>query len=302
MLTKILAALDGSSTSESILAYVELILAAKDANVTLALVTPEGTPREEKTARIYLAEVAHKLRKKGAVVDTAVLAGKPSEALLEHARRAGSSLIMLCTRGKSGLKRLIFGSTAEEILEHSKIPVFIAHPRAAGAAPPRVERIVIPLDGSHRSGTILPALAPLAKSLGAKLTFVTVVSPTAKETLPVHLVAKNLFAEQKDMEDQGIPTEMTVRYGDAATEVLQLAAREEHTLVALSTHGRTGLDRVIFGSVAEKILRKGAFPMLIQRTAAVPKTHGDTSAAHRARARSLKIAAATPRTSKGVLA
>ena len=162
MLTKILAALDGSPTSESILAYVELILAAKDADVTLAMVTPEGTPREEKAARAYLAEVAHKLRNKGAVVDTAVLAGKPSEALLQHAHRAGSTLIMLCTRGKTGLKRLLFGSTAEEVLERSTIPVFIAHPREKNAAAPHLQRIVIPLDGSHRSGTILPALAPFA--------------------------------------------------------------------------------------------------------------------------------------------
>lgn len=295
MLTRILAALDGSSTSESILAYVELILASKDANVTLAMVTPEGTPREEKSARAYLADVAHKLRTKGAVVDTAILAGEPSEALLEHAQRSGTSLLMMCTRGKSGLKRLMLGSTTEEILEHATFPVFIAHPRDKKAAPPLINRIVIPLDGSHRSGTILPALQPFAKALDARVQFVTVVSPTAKESLPVEVVAKNLFKEQKEMEESGVRTDMTVRYGDPAEEVIRLADQEEHTLVALSTHGRTGLDKVLYGSVAEKILRKGTFPMLVVRTAIVPKTHSETVAIHRAGARALKSKMAATR-------
>jgi nucleotide-binding universal stress UspA family protein len=301
MLKKILAALDGSRMSESILPYVELILASQDADVTLARVTPEGTDEEEKAARAYLSDVALDLRKKGAVVDTAVLAGNPADAILEQAVRGGYSLILMATRGRSGLGKLIFGSTAEEILERSPIPVFAAHPRGKNAPAPRITKIVVPLDGSHRSGSILKALSPMARALGARVLVLTIVSPRGREVLPVELVAKNILAEQKELEAAGIRTEMIVRYGDPATEILAAGALEEHTLVALSTHGRTGLDKVLFGSVAEKVLRQGAFPMLVVRTAAIPKTQGTGRAAMRARSRALRIAAGTPGPSRGKL-
>jgi nucleotide-binding universal stress UspA family protein len=293
MLTKILAPLDGSPASESILAYVEMILAAKDANVTLVQVS-----EDERAARDYLSGIAHKLRSRGAVVDTAVLSGDPAQVLVDMTIRGGYSMVMMATRGKGALRRLLFGSTAEKILEHAAIPVFIAHP---GEKVGLLRRIVVPLDGSHRSASILKPLIPLAKALGARMVFATIVSPVGKEDLPVDLAAKNLFAEQKSAEDAGVRTEFNVRYGDAATEILGMAEGEPGTLIALSTHGRTGLDKVRFGSVAEKLLRKGGFPMLVVRTAAIPKAQGTTPAALKGRRRALAQMAKTPRPAKGVL-
>ena len=266
MVQKILTALDGSKTSESILPYLETLLASQDADVTLVRATPGGSAARTHEATSYLQKVATELRAKGAVVDVHVLSGKPAPAIVDMAVRGGYSLILLCSRGKSGLRRLLLGSVAEEVLRTSPIPVLVAHP-LKGAEQIKVKRIVVPLDGSHRSCSILPHVAALAKATGARVLFTTVVEPNAREVMPVELVAKNLFREQKQLHKQGIPTEMNIRYGDPAEEILAYGMVQDADLVALSTHGRTGLERARFGSVSESILRKGGLPLLILRTA-----------------------------------
>jgi len=266
MVQKILTALDGSKTSESILPYLETLLASQDADVTLTQVV-NGSAARIHEAYTYLNRVAAALRGKGAVVDAHVLTGKPAPTLVDMAVRGGFSLIVMCIRGKSGLKRLLLGSVAEEVLRLSPIPVLIVHPLTKAAGKMKIKRIVVPLDGSHRSGSILPHVATLAKATGARLLFMTTVEPGSKDDLPAELVARNLFREQKQLHKQGIPTEMAIRYGDPALEILSFGNAQGADLVALSTHGRTGLDRARYGSVAETVLRKGTMPLLILRTA-----------------------------------
>src|SRR6185295_13022906 len=116
MVQKILTALDGSKTSESIIPYLETFLASQDANITLVQATPSGSPNRIKEATTYLNRVAGALRGKGAVVDVHVLTGPPAPAIVDMAVRGGFSLIMMCSRGKAGIRRLLLGSVAEDVL------------------------------------------------------------------------------------------------------------------------------------------------------------------------------------------
>ncbi len=282
MTDKILVALDGSKTSESILPYLESLLRFRDANVTLATV---GADRP--TAEAYLKGIADRLSRKGAVVDTEVLGGRPAEALTSYAAGGKFDLLALCSRGKTGLKRILFGSTAETILQTSTVPVLVVPPTADREAPAMVRKIVLPLDGSHRSATVLKPAAALAKAFGAKLCFVTVVSPVKKEELPVETVAHNLFREQKDLQKDGLEVEVAVLFGDPTERILAFTEENGADLVALSTHGRSGLDRVRFGSVADGLLRKGKRALLVVRTAAIPKTRGTTGKAMGAKHRAM---------------
>jgi nucleotide-binding universal stress UspA family protein len=266
MVQKILTALDGTKASESILPYLETLLASQDANVTLVRVTPGRSTARAGEAQAYLDRVAEGLRSKGAVVDIHVLTGKPAPALVDMAVRGDYSLIVMCSRGKTGLKRLLLGSVAEEVLRRSPVPLLIVHPRSEAGEKPTMKRILVPLDGSHRSAAILSPLAALAKATGARLIFTTVVEPHAREEIPVEVLAKNLFRDQKQLIRQGIPTELIIRYGSPADEILSLGDVQGADLIALSTHGRTGLERARFGSVAESILRKGKLPLLLVRT------------------------------------
>lgn len=267
MVQKILTALDGSKTSESILPYLETLLVSQDANVSLVQVTSGGSEARAQAASVYLHRVAAGLRAKGAVVDVHVLSGKPAPSIVDMAVRGGYSLVVMCSRGKTGLQRLLLGSVAEDVLRRSPIPVLVVHPLAKGAGKLRIKRIVVPLDGSHRSGSILAHVAPLAKATGAKVLFTTIVEPRSREDLPPEVVARNLFREQKRLHREGIQTEISIRYGDPVAEILSFGDVQNADLVALSTHGRTGLERARYGSVAESVLRRGRLPLLLLRTA-----------------------------------
>jgi len=267
MVRKFLAALDGTKTSESVLPYLEALLSSQDADVTLAQAIPGTAPALVAKTEAYLHRAARGLTDKGAVVDVRVLNGKPAPALVDLAVRGGYSLIVMCSRGRKGLPRLILGSVAEEVLRRSPVPVLIVHPAQDAAAKPRIHRIVVPLDGSHRSASILPHAATLAKATGAKLLFMTAVDPHAENALPVEVVAKNLFREQKQLHHEGVSTELVIRYGDPVAEILSFGEVQGADLVALSTHGRSGVERARFGSVAESVLREGRLPLLVLRTA-----------------------------------
>lgn len=267
MVQKILTALDGSKASESVLPYLEALLASQDADITLVNAVPAASPSREQAAYAYLNRASRDLRSKGAVVDVRVLTGAPAPAIINLATHGGYSLIAMCSRGKSGIRRVLLGSVAEEVLHCSPVPVLVVHPLARNAGKVQIKRIVIPLDGSVRSASILPHVAPLAKAAGARLLFMTTVEPRAKENYPVEVVARTLFREQKRLHKLGLPTELAIRYGDPAAEILSYAEVQDADLVALSTHGRTGIERALYGSVTEAVLRKGRLPLLILRTA-----------------------------------
>jgi nucleotide-binding universal stress UspA family protein len=267
MVQKLLAALDGTKSSESILPFLEGLLGSQDADVTLARVVPGPEGGKLRQATEYLNRLALKLDQKGAVVDVRVAVGKPAPALVDLAVRGGYSMILMCSNGKKGLKRMLLGSVTEEVLRTSPLPVLIVHPQTGAAEPPRIRRIVVPLDGSLRSGSILPHVTALAKATGAKVLFMTTVDPRSHDSYPVDVLAKNLFREQKEMHRHGVTTELSIRYGDPTAEILSFGDVQSADLLALSTHGRSGLERVRYGSVAESVLREGKLPMLVLRTA-----------------------------------
>jgi nucleotide-binding universal stress UspA family protein len=271
MPAKILVALDGSKASESILPYMEALLRFQDADLTLVTVSPPGKPLENMTSRGYLKDTAERLSRKGAVVSYETLSGRPADALVNFASGGHFDLLAMCSK-KTGLKRLIFGSVAEKVLRTSTTPVLVVPPSQKREAPAVLRKIVLPLDGSHRSASILKPAAALAQAFGAKLCFVTVVSPTKKEELPVETVAHNLFGDQKTLQRQGLEVDVAVLYGDPVERVLAFAEENNADLIGLATHGRTGLDRILFGTVAESLLRKSHRAMLVVRTAAIPKT------------------------------
>lgn len=300
MIRKILTALDGSKVSESILAQVETLMGMFGADVTLAMVIPEDRPSLERSTRAYLEKAAKRLRAGGRRVDVAVLTGTPGRAIARFAAGDGYDLIALCSRGKSGLRRLLLGSVAEEILRRASVPVLVAHPPLKDVqAVTEFKRIVVPLDGSHRSASILPCVSEMARAHGAKLAFVTVVSSTRKEDLPAETVCHNLFREQTDLQSQGLDVELAVLFGDPATEILAFAARNQADLIAICTHGRTGLDRMRHGSVTEAILRRNRRAMLVFRTAAVVREHPVHAVAAGARRRTLEVLAAAGAVVKG---
>ncbi len=279
MFRNILVPLDGSQTSEKILAHVETLARVCNAAVHLAHVADRNAAAIA-GGRSYLAELQIRVQDRFENVDAALLKGNPQRQLLALSMFRNYDLIALVTHGRAGIKRLLYGSAAEELLRKSRLPLYLARPHVDPKPP---KRILIPLDGSNRSSKILPLVGDLAKALAAKVSLLHVTPAPVPESL----AAENLESAKKTLVSLGIEATLEKVAGDPVKQVLETARKSGAGLIALTTHGRTGLDRVRFGSVAEEILRGSEVPMLVLRTAflsrldrkkvAVPKGQGKTA-------------------------
>lgn len=140
--------------------------------------------------------------------------------------------------------------------------------------------ILVPLDGSKRAERILPHVEALANKFGAKLIFVSIVEPILVGVSPYdnssYYIAEELerrtaeataylAALQGEFSAKKVAVKTIVEYGPAVLTILELAAREQADLIAMASHGRTGLARVFYGSVAAGVLHRTDRPLLLIR-------------------------------------
>jgi nucleotide-binding universal stress UspA family protein len=134
-------------------------------------------------------------------------------------------------------------------------------------------RMLVPLDGSRLAEGILPHVQELAKSLAAELVLLRVAfahafpggDPIQAQVTAVQEAEDYVSGLAHTLQQEGVRTEAKVRYGDPVEEILDHVARDHIDLIAMATHGRTGLARVVLGSVAENVLRQTPVPMLLVR-------------------------------------
>lgn len=136
-----------------------------------------------------------------------------------------------------------------------------------------MKRILVALDGSALAEAILPEVRELAKVLGAEVTLLRValthvfpgVDPTEEQVRVVQEAEGYVEAVAKELRGEGVAARAVVRYGHAAAEITDHVAANRMDLVAMSTHGRSGLSRLVMGSVAEEVVRKAGVPVLLMR-------------------------------------
>jgi nucleotide-binding universal stress UspA family protein len=134
-------------------------------------------------------------------------------------------------------------------------------------------KILVPLDGSSLAEAILPQVTELAKGLGAEVLLLRVaiahvfpgVDPTEEEVRVVHEAEEYIEALADKLAEKGVHVRTAVRYGKPAEEILHHIADNAADMVAMSTHGRSGLSRLVMGSVAEEIVRNAGVPVTLVR-------------------------------------
>lgn len=205
--------------------------------------------------------------------------------IARHAIAIGAGLIIMTTHGRGGLSRFWLGSVADALVRLSPTPLLLLR-AADGAAvserPPRIGRILIPLDGSARSEAIVAHALRLGRALGAELTLLHVVvpailGPAAPFTTPTDFDPErtrrdeveargNLEALAHQLAREGVVARVRVVMSDqVAPAILEECKRDGADLIALSTAGRSGLRRLLIGSVADKVLRRAEVPLLLHR-------------------------------------
>ena len=201
--------------------------------------------------------------------------GAAADEILRLAGEVGADLIVLGTHGRTGLRRLLTGSVAEAVLRRASCPVLTFHVPAERPAGTGAVRVILhPTDFSERAGGALKIARSLARDLGARLylLFVDPVQPIEAIALGGPLDPQGdlkFLAEMKaktDGPDLKYPVEIRYEQGDPAQEILRVAREIRCDLIVLGSHGRTGLGRLLMGSVAEAVLRRADCPSLIVKS------------------------------------
>lgn len=138
------------------------------------------------------------------------------------------------------------------------------------------QHILVTLDESELAEQALPHAVALARAFGSTLHLVSVVAVTSPETLQIATVATDHEAQldsvraymrgiRKRALEEGVETEWDVCQGDVAEEILRYREQQDCDLIVMSTHGRSGMGRWVYGSVADRILRHSPVPVLLVR-------------------------------------
>ncbi len=301
MFKRILVCLDGSKLAEQILPYAEAQARRFNSRVILLQAIPEPTivsPGPVKTeamlrqaqkadadAKLDLEEAARPLRERGLQVDTVTIPGVAGQAITGYADKNNIDLIAIATHGRSGLKRAAFGSVADFVLRESGLPILIMKPqeRPLPIVFQSFKKILVCLDGSKLAEQILPYATEQAQRFGSKMVLLQAyVMPTAELVAAAHAGAAaspNLTDQEEHrlmydamtylkevaepMKERGVEVACVALQGVAGSVIVGYAQNEAVDLITLATHGRSGLGRSIFGSVADHVVREAGLPILV---------------------------------------
>jgi nucleotide-binding universal stress UspA family protein len=292
MITRILVPLDGSELSEEALPYaVEIARRADGEIVLITAIQPVGIwdatasainwEREEKVAEEYLEERREHLEAHQVKARQVRMHGDAAVAILEASEDEAADLIVMSTHGRSGITRWLFGSVADRVINHSLRPLLVIRPGdgEAGRAPV-FKKILVPLDGSRAAESVLPFVKEIAGLFDSSLVlyhaippisaypgFETVNPPADGRALEdMQRQARELLSERaRRLEGEGIKTTIAVSVDLPMDGILHAAEETGADLIAIGTHGRSGLGRLLLGSVASGVTSRARIPCLLMR-------------------------------------
>jgi nucleotide-binding universal stress UspA family protein len=243
-------------------------------------ITPEVMHSERNRALGELYALAAECRATSKADITVDLhTGPVGDVLQGYARRNEVDLIVISTHARSGISRLSLGSVTDSLIRHTTIPVLVVKPPVSYLNPQvggAFRRMVVPLDGSELAEQILPRVVELAQVEDAEITLVNVLVPhsysqkeIADASLPwwdkdIGVAQAYLGGIATGLRRQGVVVTTDIVIGEnVASAIGDFASREKADLIAIATHGRGGVARLLHGSVADAIMHSGRMSMLV---------------------------------------
>jgi len=197
----------------------------------------------------------------------------PETALVEYATEYDIDLVVMGTHGRGGMDRLLSGSVAEEVVRQAPCPVFTVLATDGTQPNTPIDRVLVPVDLSEQSTLVVDHAAALASAYSAPIDLLHVVEeaafPTAYGMDPLspsqpdvqERAREALETLATEIDDLGEPINAHVLAGYAARDIVDFAEEHAADLIVMATHGRTGLQRFLIGSVAEKVVRSAPCPV-----------------------------------------
>lgn len=244
-------------------------------------------------AEARLRHVVHLMRRDGVEAEAHVVRGTPTVEIANLARELRCELIVVGTHGRTGMEHALFGSVAEAVARHAPAPVLtIKHPEHEFVEFERgqlvLRRVMYPTDFSPFSRAALPYAASLCREFDATLVLFHAVEPvvyggevvadTVVSTYPDEREGRERL-EELAAEFPGVRVELRQEPGTASHQVVKAVQELNVDLVLIPTHGRSGVSRLLFGSVAEKVLRFAPCPVLTVRPDMAPVKESAQNAA-----------------------
>lgn len=289
---RILVPLDGSGASEAVLYQAERLLCGRKSEVILfhgwdpassAFATREA-------ADTYLRGIQARLQSSGAsLVRRVVRSGPIDRTLVEAVGSEKPSLVAMSSHGRETSPDEPVAGTVEDVLKSNRVPVIVARayrpdgaegPIPAECEVPTIRRILVPLDGSSACEAVMPYARELAQLLGARVILLHVSG--VGEAEPGSFWGRNLSGEvlgpapgpdaapdqrieyaARTFSSAGLEALALHLGGDPITTILDFARPSAVDLIAMTTHGRTGLSKLMIGSVAAMVLRQALLPTLL---------------------------------------
>jgi nucleotide-binding universal stress UspA family protein len=295
-ISSILVPLDGSTASELALPLAVRLASQHGARLLLVTVhtplpewystemndtTPVMDEQVRQREKAYLDAIAIRVGDSLAVpVSTSVESGSIYEALARVIKEARADLVVMTTHGRSGLNRLWLGSVTDKLIRSTSTPILVVRPTRDGThAAEAPHRILVPVDGSRLAESILAQVKALVQPAEGHLIVAMVGHPdevTAPSVpsfpgvqippLAAHELEARRYLEQLKQRLQADGFRVETRFTVAqrvANGVLELAETERCDLIALATHGAGGVDRLMYGSVADRVIRGSRIPVLV---------------------------------------
>ena len=300
MYTQMLVPLDGSKLAENLLPYARVLAGALHCPIELlSVVDSMDSARTSHAGHVrsvdaivqaavqegkrYLEGIARSFT--GSTVTCVVEQGQPEEVIIERAARDKGTLIAMATRGRSGIHRWLMGSVAEKVLRGATNPLLLVRGDEEGKSDGKatLKSIVVPLDGSRMAETVLPRAIDLAKKLSLEIVLTRAYQIPLSATyagaetpyIPNNYALMDLvrdeasaYLEEKvnELHQNGVEkVSHILLVGSGADEIIDLARSTPNNLIAMCTHGRSGVKRWALGSVTEKVVRHSGDPVLVVR-------------------------------------
>jgi len=280
---KLIVPLDGSNKAESILSFVEELALKFNSEITILGVPREHAPSVPPSLDKYIDNVNTQFNNKGLHAKYLLLRGNPGEEIIKYANANNDGLLAMANYGGSGSSHWLLGDLTGKLLLRTVTPLLLAPEKSnePGKEHSKFKKILIPLDNSTEGEAALPFAIELAKKTNARINLLHVI-PSIEKTYGMMKYAvnfeKQLFETlKKEGEDyfQGIIEKLAgdkldIKYhfivGTPAESILSYAEESFTDLIAIATHGRTGIKRFVLGSVARQVVLSSDIPVLLVRS------------------------------------
>jgi nucleotide-binding universal stress UspA family protein len=241
--------------------------------------------RDERT--MYLRDAARRLREATEVdAEVVLVEGRADRAIRSRVEASGADLVVMATHGRGALERAWLGSVADRLVRELHMPILLVRPlegeRVDLSVPIALDRMVVTLDGSKLAEGVLDTALELAEALGLPLVLKRVIGVRMDLESPYIPHAAHAYHEQveqerteareyltqlaEDLRSRGATiAALDVDQGPAARTILDTLDPDGRDLLAMATHGRGGLRRMILGSVSDKVVRAAVGPVLLVR-------------------------------------